>query len=366
MRKYYRKKNIINDDTDESESLHKRNKYKKDKKENNEVLIHKYKKIIKIMFYIIIILSIFIFALFLNLINNNKQDKKRKIYVKYMDFWSNFNLKNFDIHQILKEKYQVVISDNPDYVFFGQFGVKSKNIENIIDCIKIFITVENRDPNFYKTDYAIGLQYINNGDRYFRKPTGINHLSKLYSVYNVIKSKKIDFRKKKFCAWVVTNNKGNARNAFFKQLSKYKIVDSGGRFINNIGYRVSNKIKFLQNYKFSICFENSKQAGYITEKLFDAFEAGTIPIYYGDDTVLELINNKSYIHIKDMKEFDDKIELIKKIDKNDTLYEEIIKEKIVIDDNRYAMEERKYKDFIYHIIEQDKQKAKRFKRNITG
>ena len=304
--------------------------------------------------------------LFFHLKNNNQKDKKRKIYVKYIDFWSNFNLKNFDIHQILKEKYQVVISDNPDYVFFGQFGAKSKNIENIIDCIKIFITVENSEPNFYTTDYAIGLQYINKGDRYFRKPTGINQLSKLYSVYNVIKSKKIDFKNKKFCAWVVTNSKGNARNAFYKQLSKYKTVDSGGRFKNNIGYKVSNKIKFLQNYKFSICFENSKQSGYITEKLFDAFEAGTIPIYYGDDTILELINNKSYIHIKDMKDFDEKIELIKKIDQNITLYEEIIKEKIVIDDNRYAIEEQKYKDFIYHIIDQDKQKAKRFERKVIS
>ena len=55
-----------------------------------------------------------------------------------------------------------------------------------------------------------------------------------------------------------------------------------------------------------------KETGYITEKLFDAFESGTIPITYPDDTVLELINNKSYIHIKNMMDFDKKIELIKK------------------------------------------------------
>ena len=79
------------------------------------------------------------------------------------------------------------------------------------------------------------------------------------------------------------------------------------------------------------------------------------------DTILDIINNKSYIHIRDKSEFDEKIELIKKIDQNDTLYEEIIKEKIVIDDNRYQKEEQKYKDFIYHIIDQDKQAAKRIK-----
>ena len=40
----------------------------------------------------------------------------------------------------------------------------------------------------------------------------------------------------------------------------------------------------------------------------------------------------------------------------------MIREKIVIDDTRYPKELQKYKDFIYHIIDQDKEKAKRFKR----
>jgi len=74
------------------------------------------------------------------------------------------------------------------------------------------------------------------------------------------------------------------------------------------------------------------------------------------------LNNRSYIHVRDENEFDEKIELIKKIDQNDTLYEEMIREKIVIDDSRYPKEVQKYKDFIYHIIDQDKQEAKRFER----
>ena len=40
----------------------------------------------------------------------------------------------------------------------------------------------------------------------------------------------------------------------------------------------------------------------------------------------------------------------------------MIREKIVIDDSRYPKEVQKYKDFIYHIIDQDKQEAKRFER----
>ena len=294
--------------------------------------------------------------------NNITSGQKRKIYVKYMDFWPAFVLKKFDVHKILLEKYEVIQSSTPDYVIFSQFGANNIGIENRINCVKLFLSIENRDPNFDITDYAIGIHYIQNGDRYFRKPTETHELTKMKTVYDLIQKKNIDISKKKFCAWVVSNGGGSVRNKFFDKLSEYKKVDSGGRFRNNIGERVGNKIKFLSNYKFSICFENSKTPGYISEKLVDSFKAGTIPIYYGDDTVLELLNNRSYIHVIDENDFENKIELIKKIDNNDTLYQEMIREKIVIDDTRYPKEFQKYKDFIYHIIDQDKEKAKRFKR----
>ena len=64
----------------------------------------------------------------------------------------------------------------------------------------------------------------------------------------------------------------------------------------------SNKHETLSKYKFSICFENSITTGYITEKIFDCFYAGTIPIYYGDPNVKESIDPDSYI---DFRKFDD-------------------------------------------------------------
>ena len=292
-------------------------------------------------------------------INNNITNGKRKIYVKYMDFWPAFVVDNFDVHKILLEKYEVIFTEQPDYIVFSEFGGENR----YFNCVKLFLSIENRDPDFSITDYAIGIHYINDrGDRYFRKPTEVHQLSAIYSIYNVTQTYRIDIKNKKFCSFVVSNPAGEARNKFFHKLSEYKRVDSGGSHLNNIGGRVENKKEFLKNYKFNICFENSKTQGYISEKLSDAFEAGTIPIYYGDDTVLELLNNKSYIHIKDESEFDEKIELIKKIDQNDTLYEQMIKEKIVIDDSRYPKELQKYKDFIYHIFDQDIEKARRIEK----
>ncbi len=45
------------------------------------------------------------------------------------------------------------------------------------------------------------------------------------------------------------------------------------------------KIETLKNYKYNICFENSLQEGYTTEKIFEALAGGTIPIYFGNNPV---------------------------------------------------------------------------------
>ena len=104
-------------------------------------------------------------------------------------------------------------------------------------------------------------------------------------------------KKKKFCAAVISNfNLSDGfRIKFINELSKYKNVDMGGNYKNNIGGNVYNKIEFLSSYKFSIAMENSEGQGYVSEKIIDSFMAGTIPIYYGGYMIDEFINPKSYI-----------------------------------------------------------------------
>ena len=70
------------------------------------------------------------------------------------------------------------------------------------------------------------------------------------------------------------------RDNFFEALCAYKNVDFRGKWKNNIGTSVNDKIEWLKSYKFNICFENSSYPGYLTEKLFDAFMGGCVPIYW--------------------------------------------------------------------------------------
>ena len=84
-----------------------------------------------------------------------------------------------------------------------------------------------------------------------------------------------------------------------------------GKYKNNVG-NISNKIKFLTSYKFSIAMENTEADGYASEKIVQSFLAGTIPIYYGDYMIDEYINPKSFILIRGVKDMLQKIEYIKK------------------------------------------------------
>ena len=56
------------------------------------------------------------------------------------------------------------------------------------------------------------------------------------------------------------------RTRIFDLLSAYKPVASGGKWRNNVGGPMADKIAFQSKYRFVIAFENSSTSGYLTEK----------------------------------------------------------------------------------------------------
>jgi len=120
----------------------------------------------------------------------------------------------------------------------------------------------------------------------------------------------------KFCLFAVSNGECKPRNYFYKELSKYKHVDSCGRFLNNMesifpGNHGSKEFhNFISNYKFMICFENVSRPNYFTEKLINAYYNGTIPIYWGCPNIGDYINLDSILYLKPNFTENDVIELI--------------------------------------------------------
>lgn len=59
---------------------------------------------------------------------------------------------------------------------------------------------------------------------------------------------------------------------------------------------IENKADVYSNTKFSYCYENvANLPSYITEKIFDSFFSGCVPIYWGSNTIQDYIPPKCYI-----------------------------------------------------------------------
>jgi hypothetical protein len=79
---------------------------------------------------------------------------------------------------------------------------------------------------------------------------------------------------------------------------------------------VNDKVETLSNYKFTICFENAIYEGYITEKIFDSFYAGSVPIYFGAPDVLDYIPAGCFIDFREFENFDKLLVYINNISKS--------------------------------------------------
>jgi hypothetical protein len=61
-----------------------------------------------------------------------------------------------------------------------------------------------------------------------------------------------------------------------------------------------SKAETLGKYTFALCFENQILSGWVTEKIFDCFFAGTIPIYLGAPDIETYVPRRCFV---DMREF---------------------------------------------------------------
>lgn len=97
------------------------------------------------------------------------------------------------------------------------------------------------------------------------------------------------------------------REAYVSEFMRYFQVDSWGQCLNNRGFGPATRKRFglsstsdidrptlskhdtLSAYKFVIAFENSLVMDYVSEKIFDAWAAGAIPIYYGASNIEDYV-----------------------------------------------------------------------------
>lgn len=131
---------------------------------------------------------------------------------------------------------------------------------------------------------------------------------------------KVPFSNKKFCLFTSRNLLNDNKLKVLQELEKYGEINTIDQFPELKGktcYHSKELLNLYSQYKFIVCFENSHTDGYITEKLFNVFLSGSIPIYNGAPDV------GKYINVDAMIRFDD-TQFLKKVlllNSNETLYQ---------------------------------------------
>jgi hypothetical protein len=250
--------------------------------------------------------------------NHACQNKMEKLRIKFVDFWEGFDAEQNFFSKLLRESYDLEYSDNPEILIYSCYGRKYLEYR----CTRIFYTPDNVRPDFSGCDYAITFDYSKH-PRHYRLPLYAMYIDQIANVEHLTRpvsreeAAAIWKSKSKFCCMVVSNGQSKRRLNFFEKLSKYKRVDSGGRVLNNIGEPVTNKMKFIKDYRFVISFENASYPGYTTEKIIEPLMADCIPLYWGDPLVNTEFDKGCFLQLTDDNTEEQLISEIMAIDKNE-------------------------------------------------
>jgi hypothetical protein len=82
-------------------------------------------------------------------------------------------------------------------------------------------------------------------------------------------------------ATLIARHASTPRDWMYYWLREVGRVDCPSAAFHNIEWgHTASKHEWLQGYKFNVCPENSAGSGYVTEKVFDALRAGSVPVYW--------------------------------------------------------------------------------------
>jgi hypothetical protein len=305
-----------------------------------------------------------------------------------MLYWATF------FEHVLKDRYNVVVdAENPDIVFYSNLyscpehldTYTNTNAKSHVDydssVKKVFCSGEDFGDHLavieQGSDYfAIGPTPLVEHERYLRYQ--IHNTTAAWGLYSesllvdtpydwLLKKRNgedVLNSKKHFCG-VVQNSTVPYRVELFEKLTNYKFVRASGAWITNVppeeatihhasidGEGYKSKVNFLNSCKFSIQVQSSYTRYFTHEKMIQAYAANTIPIFYGNDKILEDgFNPKSFINCHDFKSVDDVVEYVKEIDQNDSLFKEMIEEPVFIDNKLpYYFEHDYFNNFIERVL----------------
>ena len=298
----------------------------------------------------------------------------KQIKINFVGFWNTLNKTNNIFFNLLSKYFDVIISDNPDYLFVSCFNGFLDHF-NYPNAIKIFYSGEDISPDFNFFDYCIGYNDFLCGDRYLQFPVYLHHETlKEFNLSKISNNEANECIKKKdiFCNLIYKEDRfDNKRSLVFKLLNQYKKVESFGELLNNqknnmtVSYiNIEEKFSVLRRSKFTIAADSVDLDDFVTEKIHHAILCNTIPIYIGTNKITKYYNKDRFINCNDFNSLEEMVDYVIKIDKDDALYLKMITAEPLVDcdyiKNRYCALD----SFLFNIFNKNLTDA--YKRPLTG
>lgn len=289
---------------------------------------------------------------------NRNTDKQKfdpsKLHVYATGLWPTINKTFFTqsfvmpLLSVAKEKGLPDFQYNsykPDIEFFS-VNCKRNAIEKSKAKIKVFYTGEDVNVNYTnfkdlclaKADLALGFDYKedrNNAHNYLRYPYWLLYFFGYTEDKDKIKAEvdKINLMpncRERFCSYVAFHDNNGLRKRIINIVEKVGPVSCGGASYHNDDSLIKEfhdiKKEYISHFMFNICPENVSVKGYTTEKLFQAFWGGCIPIYYGSLNKPEEFINTNAIVMYDGNNADEIEQKIRLLKDNEKYYNDFIKQ----------------------------------------
>ena len=106
---------------------------------------------------------------------------------------------------------------------------------------------------------------------------------------------------------VANHSAGGLRTAICQKVAECGVKIDGNREVVYpqfdaliaMGGSCTDKREKIAEYKYNICPENSIAPGYTTEKLFESFYSGCIPIYWGAPCIMNIIRPQYFVNLSE-------------------------------------------------------------------
>jgi len=270
------------------------------------------------------------------------------IKVYFSNFWENAFKQDFlfwFISQAFDSEFCFVDSaGHADIIFSSVFGKERVPAEKTV-----FFTGENIRPNYALCSYSLSFDLDDYNGRNFYLPLwyfgiqwpgfqncripnlkfahGFEPLIPALPLIKARESKEDSFKSKRFCCLIASNPEGLRTNLYLA-LNRYKQVDGYGHMFSNPIY--SSKFEIIKNYRFCLCPENSLHPGYVTEKLFDAWYGGAIPIWNGPTNSVGGINQDAFLNYSRFERSDRLVERIIELDQSYEKYQALFAQPLLL------------------------------------